>query len=214
VASRRPAEIDISAKSQEAASARTLEELARDIDHCRGCPLWENATQGVPGEGARGARVMLVGEQPGDQEDLAGKPFVGPAGKLLDRALVEAGIDRREVFVTNTVKHFSWTPRGKRRLHKKPSEREIAACMDWLRAEIRLVKPDVIVCLGATAAHALLGPSVKVTVERGRFLPSELAPRVLVTVHPSSILRGDPSERERAFAEFVRDLARIRDHGA
>ena len=198
-------------KAEGAASAGTLDELARDIARCRGCPLWANATQAVPGEGARGARVMLVGEQPGDQEDLAGKPFVGPAGKLLDRALVEAGIDRRQVFVTNAVKHFSWIPRGKRRLHKKPSDREVAACMDWLRAEIRLVRPDVIVCLGATAAHALLGPGVKVTVERGRFLESPLGARVLVSVHPSSILRGDPDDRARAFAAFVSDLKRIGD---
>jgi len=156
---------------------------------------------------------MLIGEQPGDQEDLAGRPFVGPAGKLLDKALAEAGVDRKEVYVTNAVKHFSWFPRGKRRMHKTPSQQEVAACLDWLRQELRLVKPSVIVCLGATAAKALLGPSVRVTVDRGRWLESDLAEHVMVTVHPSSILRVPRKDFDDAYAALVRDfklLAKVR----
>jgi DNA polymerase len=193
--------------------AASLSELARDIVACRRCPLWQNATQGVPGEGAAHARIMLIGEQPGDQEDLAGRPFVGPAGKLLDKALAEAGVDRKQVYVTNAVKHFSWFPRGKRRMHKTPTQQEVAACLDWLRRELRLVKPSIIVCLGATAAKALLGPSVRVTVDRGRWLESDLAEHVMVTVHPSSILRAPREDFDDAYAALVRDfklLAKVR----
>jgi DNA polymerase len=150
---------------------------------------------------------MLLGEQPGDQEDLAGKPFVGPAGKILDRALEEAGIDRDEVYVTNTVKHFKWEPRGKRRIHKKPNSREIAACRPWLEAELRVVRPGLLVCLGATAAQAVLGPAFRVTRERGKVLTSELATKVVATVHPSSLLRQpDEESREREYKLFVADL--------
>ena len=150
---------------------------------------------------------MLLGEQPGDQEDLAGKPFVGPAGKILDRALEEAGIERTRVYVTNTVKHFKWEPRGKRRIHKKPNSREIAACRPWLEAELRVVRPGLLVCLGATAAQAIFGPAFRVTRDRGKVLASELAPRVLATVHPSSLLRQpDEASREREYKHFVADL--------
>jgi len=153
---------------------------------------------------------MLVGEQPGDQEDLAGRPFVGPAGRVLDDALEKAGIDRSEVYVTNAVKHFSWEPRGKRRMHKTPSQQEIASCLDWLAAEIRLIRPDLIIALGATAVRALLGPDVRVLVNRGRFLPSDWGTKVLITVHPSSVLRVPPEDREHAFEALVRDLLHIR----
>jgi DNA polymerase len=150
---------------------------------------------------------MLVGEQPGDSEDIAGTPFVGPAGKIMDRALEEAGINRNDVYVTNTVKHFKWEPRGKRRIHKKPNSREIAACRPWLEAELRLVKPKLIVCLGATAAQAIFGPTFRVTRERGKILSSGFAPRVMATVHPSSLLRQpDEESREREYARFVVDL--------
>ncbi len=150
---------------------------------------------------------MLVGEQPGDYEDVAGRPFVGPAGKIMDRALEEAGIDRSKVYVTNAVKHFKWEPRGKRRIHQKPNSREIAACRPWLEAELRLVKPKLLVCLGATAAQAIFGPSFRVTRERGKVLSSKLAPRVLATVHPSSLLRQpDEESREREYKRFVADL--------
>ncbi|HUH94408.1 MAG TPA: UdgX family uracil-DNA binding protein [Casimicrobiaceae bacterium] len=189
----------------------TLAGLRKEIDRCRACPLWERATQAVPGEGDTHARVMLVGEQPGDREDRVGRPFVGPAGGLLDQALEKAGIDRGEVFVTNAVKHFSWFPRGKRRMHKTPSQSEVAACLDWLEAEISLVRPKVIVCLGATAAKALLGRDFRVTRERGRLIEGAMAPFVLATVHPSSILRiTDETERDAAFERFVADLAVIR----
>src|SRR5438093_5434453 len=167
-------------------SLKTVRDAARD---CQACDLYKRGTQTVFGEGPARATVMLVGEQPGDAEDLAGHPFVGPAGKLLDRALTEAGIDRRVVYVTNVVKHFKFEPRGKRRIHAKPNSAEIAACRPWLETEIALVKPHVLVCLGATAAQALLGKSFKVTQHRGSFVPSPLAPRVTATVHPSSILR-------------------------
>jgi DNA polymerase len=190
----------------------TLAELREEIDRCRACPLWERATQGVPGEGKPHARVLLVGEQPGDQEDRVGRPFVGPAGRLLDRALEEAGIDRADVFVTNAVKHFSWFPRGKRRMHKTPAQSEVAACLDWLDAEIALVRPHVVVCLGATAAKALLGRDFRVTVERGRLIEGSIAPYMLATVHPSSILRmTDDAERDTAFQRFAADLAVIKD---
>ena len=184
---------------------------------CQACDLWKRGTQTVFGEGADKAQLMLVGEQPGNDEDLAGHPFVGPAGKLLDRALVEAGIDRSLVYVTNVVKHFKWEPRGKRRIHKKPNTAEISACRPWLDTEIELVKPRVIVCLGATAAQALLGSQFKVTRHRGVFVPSPLAPRVLATVHPSSILRA-PDERSRheemqRFTDDLRIVARALSSG-
>jgi DNA polymerase len=174
---------------------------------CRGCGLYRHATQTVFGEGADDAEVMLVGETPGDREDLAGRPFVGPAGQLLDRALAAAGIDRKTVYVTNVVKHFKWEPRGKRRLHKRPMPGEIGACLPWLRMEIALVRPQVIVCLGATAGQALLGSKFSVTRERGRYLPSPLAPFVLATLHPSALLRiREQGERRKAFERFVADL--------
>ncbi len=190
----------------------TLAELREEIDRCRACPLWERATRAVPGEGRPHAPVMLVGEQPGDQEDRAGRPFVGPAGRLLDAALEKAGVDRGDVFVTNAVKHFNWFPRGKRRMHKTPAQSEVAACLDWLEAEIALVRPRIIVCLGATAAKALLGRDFRVTVARGRLIESGMAPFVMATVHPSSILRlAGEAERGAAFERFVSDLALIRD---
>jgi DNA polymerase len=174
---------------------------------CRACHLYEHATQTVFGEGPARAKVMMVGEQPGDAEDLAGHPFVGPAGKLLDRALAEAGLDRRRVYLTNVVKHFKFEPRGKRRIHAKPNSAEIAACRPWLDTEIALVKPRVLVCLGATAAQALLGRSFKVSAQRGTFVSSPLAPRVTATVHPSSILRApDDTSRRAEMQRFVRDL--------
>src|SRR5207253_7689907 len=167
----------------------------------------KRATQTVFGEGPKDARLMLLGEQPGDQEDVAGKPFVGPAGRLLDRALEEAGIKRDDVYVTNAVKHFKWEPRGKRRIHQKPNSREIAACRPWLEAELRLVKPKLVVLLGATAGQAIFGPSFRVTRERGKLLSSKFAPRVVATVHPSSLLRQpDEESREREYKNFVSDL--------
>ena len=172
----------------------SLPRLREAAAGCRGCHLWENATQTVFGEGARAADVMLVGEQPGDQEDLAGKPFVGPAGRLLDQALEEAGIDRRQAYVTNVVKHFKWIAVHRRRMHKKPNAREIAACVPWLEKELEVVKPEILVCMGATAAQALLGPEVRVTRDRGVIVSSRLAPRAMATVHPSSILRQQTSE--------------------
>lgn len=174
---------------------------------CKACHLFMRATQTVFGEGPKGATLMLLGEQPGDQEDVAGKPFVGPAGRILDRALEEAGINRREVYVTNTVKHFKWEPRGKRRIHKKPNSREIAACRPWLEAELRVVRPGLLVCLGATAAQAVFGPKFRVTRDRGKVLASDLAARVVATVHPSSLLRQpDEESREREYKLFVADL--------
>jgi len=177
---------------------------------CKGCDLWERATQTVFGEGARRAAVLFVGEQPGNEEDLSGKPFVGPAGRLLDDALVEAGIDRTHTYVTNVVKHFKWEPRGKRRIHKKPNAHEIAACRPWLKAEISLIKPKVIVCLGATAAQALLDPQFKVTKQRGQFIESTLAPYIMATVHPSSILRApDDETRHDEKRRFIDDLKQV-----
>jgi DNA polymerase len=185
----------------------TLELLRQQVQQCRACDLWEKGTQAVFGEGSRRAQVLLVGEQPGDKEDLAGKPFVGPAGALLDEALVEAGIDRKLTYVTNAVKHFKWEPRGKRRIHKKPNSIEIAACRPWLDAEIEVVQPEIIVCLGATAAQALLGRSFRVTQQRGQLLPFQTAPYVLATVHPSSILRApDDQARHREMQLFIQDL--------
>ena len=190
---------------------RSLPALREASKKCKGCDLWTKGTQTVFGEGASHARVLFVGEQPGDKEDLSGKPFVGPAGALLDRALVEAGIDRKEVYVTNAVKHFNWEPRGKRRIHKTPSAMHIAACRPWLDAEIAAVKPRVIVCLGATAAQSLLGKTFKVTQRRGELIASDVAPFILATVHPSSILRApDEESRHEEFGKFVEDLRRIR----
>ena len=184
---------------------RTLRDASRD---CRGCDLWERGTQTVFGEGAAEATVMFVGEQPGDREDIEGRPFVGPAGQLLDRSLEQAGIDRDEVYITNVVKHFKWEPRGKRRIHKKPNLEEITACRPWLEAELDQVEPEILVCLGATAAQALLGPSFRVTKQRGIFVDSPLAPAVTATVHPSSILRApDDATREIETEAFVRDLS-------
>ena len=178
--------------------------------HCRACDLWKNATQTVFGQGRRTAKVMLVGEQPGDREDLAGKPFVGPAGRVLDTALANARIDRDTVFLTNAVKHFKWRAAGKRRLHEKPNRSEVAACRLWLDAEIAILKPRVIVCLGAVAAQALISPSFKVTQQRGKLIPSSLAPHVMATVHPSSILRApDDASREREMKLFVADLGAV-----
>ena len=188
-------------------SGRSLAAVREAAKNCRACHLYKHATQTVFGEGPPRARVMLVGEQPGDAEDLAGRPFVGPAGKLLDRALAEAGLDRRIAYLTNVVKHFKFEPRGKRRIHAKPNGAEIAACRPWLDAEIALVKPRVLVCLGATAAQALLGRTFKVSRQRGTFVPSPLAPRVTATVHPSSILRApDEASRRAEMQRFVRDL--------
>jgi DNA polymerase len=177
---------------------------------CTACDLYKRGTQTVFGEGLQSARAIFVGEQPGDQEDKAGRPFVGPAGKLLDRALEAAGIDRKLVYVTNAVKHFKWVARGKRRLHEKPNAREIAACRPWLQAELQLIQPEVLVLLGATAAQAILGKSFRVTKQRGEILRSEVAARVMATVHPSSILRApDDEARHREMELFVRDLKKI-----
>lgn len=185
----------------------TLKSVRQSAADCQACDLWKRGTQTVFGEGPARAGLMLIGEQPGDAEDVSGHPFVGPAGKLLDRALADAGIDRRAVYLTNVVKHFKWEPRGKRRIHKKPRMSEIGACRPWLDAEIALVKPRVIVCLGATAAQALLGTQFKVTKHRGAFVASPLAPRVLATVHPSSILRApDAAAREQEMKAFIDDL--------
>jgi uracil-DNA glycosylase family protein len=185
----------------------SLKKLKEAAAGCKACPLWETGTQTVFGEGAVSAEIVLVGEQPGDQEDLAGKPFVGPAGRLLDKALEEAGIDRKLAYVTNVVKHFKWQPRGKRRIHQKPNAAEIAACRPWLDAELALLKPKVLVCLGATAAQALLGRQFRVSKDRGVPVESDLAPVVMATVHPSSILRSD--DREAEMAMFVEDLRRV-----
>jgi DNA polymerase len=188
----------------------TLPRLREAAAGCKACDLWKRGTQTVFGEGARNAPVMFVGEQPGNDEDLAGHPFVGPAGKLLDRALEEAGIDRGQAYVTNVVKHFKWEPRGKRRIHAKPDVVEITACLPWLQAEIDVVKPRALVCLGSTAAQALIGRKFKVTQQRGEFVPSPLAPLVTATVHPSSILRAPDDETRRAErARFVADLKKV-----
>lgn len=188
----------------------TLPALKEAAADCRACDLWKLGTQTVFGEGRRRTTVVVVGEQPGNEEDLTGKPFVGPAGKLLDQALAEAGIDRSQIYVTNVVKHFKWESRGKRRIHKKPNAQEIAACRPWLDAEIALVKPGVIVALGATAAQALLGPKFRVTKQRGQFIESTLAPYVMATVHPSSILRAPDDETRRLeYRRFVSDLKNL-----
>jgi uracil-DNA glycosylase family protein len=184
-----------------------LDALRAASAHCRGCHLYEDATQTVFGEGAEQAEVVLVGEQPGDREDREGEPFVGPAGRLLDRGLDEAGIDRNLAYVTNVVKHFKWRPAGKRRIHQKPDAQEVAACRPWLDAELAVLHPRIVVCLGATAAQALLGRSFRVTQQRGRLVEWDREPLALATVHPSSILRApDDETRAREFDAFVSDL--------
>ena len=185
--------------------------VVREISKgCKACDLYKRGTQTVFGEGPARAEIMMVGEQPGDAEDLAGHPFIGPAGRLLDRALEQAGIDRSRVYVTNVVKHFKWEPRGRRRIHAKPNAAEIGACRPWLETEIALVNPRVLVCLGATAAQALLGRGFKVTQQRGEFVPSPLAPLVTGTVHPSSILRApDDESRRREMEGLVADLKKV-----
>ena len=184
-----------------------LKALREAAAGCTACPLYRNATQTVFGEGARRSALVLVGEQPGDKEDREGRPFVGPAGGLLDRALAEAGIDRKGAYVTNAVKHFKWEPRGKRRLHKKPSGCEIAACRPWLEAELGVISPAVLICLGATAAQSILGREIRVLRDRGKFMESEFCKKTLVTVHPSSLLRApDEETRARDYAQFVEDL--------
>ncbi len=187
--------------------ARTLEQVRAEVARCTNCDLYKLGTQTVFGEGTVGAELMLVGEQPGDKEDRAGRPFVGPAGQLLDRALDQAGVDRSRAYVTNAVKHFKWRPAGKVRLHQKPNAEEIQSCRPWLELELELVGPRVVVCLGATAAQALLGRSFKVTKQRGQFVEWPYAPLAMATIHPSAILRvNEPEEREAAFAGLVSDL--------
>jgi uracil-DNA glycosylase family protein len=185
---------------------RSLTALRDAAADCRGCSLYRNATQTVFGEGPSSAEVVFVGEQPGDQEDRQGRPFVGPAGKVLDRALSDADIDRRKVFITNVVKHFKFQPRGKRRIHKRPSAEEVRACAPWFRAELEAIKPTALVALGATAAQDLFGRSFRVTKERGRRLDSDLAPVVMATIHPSAILRAEDEDREQEYERFVADL--------
>jgi len=190
--------------------AKSLKQLREEARLCQACPLWANATQTVFGAGDPHARVMLVGEQPGDEEDKKGLPFVGPAGRLLDRALEAAGVDRNDLYVTNAVKHFKWQLRGKRRLHKTPAQREVDACHQWLEREIAAVKPDVIVALGATAARSVISKDFKVSTMRGQFVESPLAPYVLATFHPSALLRlKDEAEKEAAFEQLVGDLKLI-----
>ena len=192
----------------------TLPALTKAVQVCEGCPLYKNATQAVFGEGPPHASVMFIGEQPGDQEDLAGKPFVGPAGRILDEVLVEVGIDRGDVYVTNAVKHFKWEPRGTRRIHSKPSAREMAACKPWLTAEFGVIKPQMVICLGATAAQDLFGAKFKITKERGKIIEDTgIAPMVMATEHPSSILRApDHDAREKARKDFTEDLATAAKH--
>ena len=188
----------------------TLPSLKAAAADCKGCDLWKKGTQTVFGEGKRRATALFVGEQPGNEEDLTGKPFVGPAGRIFDSALEEAGINRQQTYVTNVVKHFKWEPRGKRRIHKKPNSQEINACRPWLEAEIAVVKPQVVVALGATAAQALLGAQFRVTKNRGEFLESTLAPYIMATVHPSSILRAPDDETRRLeYRRFVNDLKKL-----
>ena len=190
----------------------TITRLRAAAATCRACDLWKTGTQTVFGEGDPKPRVMFVGEQPGDQEDLQGRPFVGPAGRILDQALQEAGIDRKDTYITNAVKHFKWEPRGKRRIHKKPNSLEITACKPWIDAEIDVLKPDVIVCLGATAAQALLGRQFKVSIQRGTWVKSPLAPFVMATVHPSSLLRApDEETRRREIKRFIDDLKLVHE---
>lgn len=188
----------------------TLETLRETAAHCRACPLWQTGTQTVFGEGSRTAVALFVGEQPGEQEDRAGKPFVGPAGQLFDRALHAAGIDRTQLYVTNVVKHFKWVAKGPRRIHQSPNKGEVTACRPWLTAEIAAIQPQGIVCLGAVAARALLGETFRVTRQRGEFLPSPLASWIVATIHPSAILRmPDEQTREAALHHFIDDLKKV-----
>jgi uracil-DNA glycosylase len=189
----------------------TLQQLHRAAQQCRGCELYRTATQVVFGEGLASARVVLVGEQPGDREDLAGRPFVGPAGALLDRALDDAGIVRADAYITNAVKHFKFEKRGKRRINKKPSGVEVAACTPWLEAELAIVRPELIVCLGATAAHSVIGSGHRLLEQRGQFFPHPLAEAVTATVHPSAILRSPDPARRRDYQAFVNDLIAVRE---
>ena len=198
------ATVDTGSAAEYLPATRSLTALREAAAGCRACPLWRTGTQTVFGEGAKASDVMLVGEQPGDKEDQAGRPFVGPAGRLLDEALAEAGIDRSRAYVTNVVKHFKWQARGKRRIHAKPSWTEMMACKPWLDAELDAVKPDVLVCMGATASQALLGKQFRVTKERRRPLESDLAPNVVATIHPSAVLRAD--DRDAEFAGLVEAL--------
>jgi DNA polymerase len=192
---------------------KSLDELRAASKKCKACPLWKSGTQTVFGEGPKHARIIFVGEQPGDKEDLEGKPFVGPAGRMLDRALEEAGVDRSETYVTNAVKHFKWEPDGKRRIHKKPNSREIAACRPWLISEIESLQPELIVCLGATAAQSVLQRAVKIGESRGKLIDTAFGARVLVTVHPSSLLRvQDQPDKEQHWKAFVRDLKILAKH--
>jgi uracil-DNA glycosylase len=187
----------------------TLQKLREAAARCTACPLHETETQTVFGDGSPDAEVMFVGEQPGDHEDLQGNPFVGPAGKLFDKALEDAGIDRSQAYVTSVVKHFKWQPRGKRRIHQKPNWSEIAACRPWLDAELEVIQPRVLVCLGAVAAQTLLGRDFRVSKQRGQLVQSDLAENVIATVHPSSILRADDESRDRQYRHFVRDLDKV-----
>jgi DNA polymerase len=196
----------IRALSLSAAAPGSLGQLRHRARECQACPLWRDATQTVFGEGEAGSRLVLVGEQPGDLEDLAGRPFVGPAGLLLDRALAAAGIPRDAVYVTNAVKHFKWIPRGKRRIHKTPAQREIEACQQWLAGEVEAIAPVLLVCLGATAARAVLGGAPRVNEWRGRIIPTDAGPRILVTIHPAAALRALPAARESAYESLVDDL--------
>ena len=201
-----PSSVDTGTAAEYLPERLSLASLREAAAGCQACPLWRTGTQTVFGEGTARSELMLVGEQPGDREDREGHPFVGPAGRLLDEALEEADIDRTRAYVTNVVKHFKWQARGKRRIHAKPAWSEVAACRPWLDAELTVVKPDVLVCLGATAAQALLGRSFRVTRDRGKPVDSDLAPHVLATIHPSAILRLDPAERDAGFDALVADL--------
>jgi uracil-DNA glycosylase family protein len=208
--------LDAEEREQAIATARSLDQLRAAARACRACDLWRDATQTVFGEGGAGARLMLVGEQPGDVEDRSGEPFVGPAGRILDEALEAAGIPRAEVYVTNIVKHFKWrrAPGGKRRLHQRPDRAEVEACVPWLRAEVARIGPALIVCLGATAAQGLLGSSFRVTRQRGQVLPTALGPPAMATIHPSAVLRAPDSEaRATALAGLIADLRTARATG-
>jgi uracil-DNA glycosylase len=190
----------------------TLNSLREAAEGCTACPLYKDATQTVFGEGLKRARLMLVGEQPGDREDIEGHPFVGPAGRILDQALEQAEIERGDAYVTNVVKHFKWKPKGKRRIHQTPKAEEIRACAPWLEAELDVVDPEVMVCLGATAVRALIGTKARVMKDHGEFLESKLGRTAMPTLHPSAILRADPEDRDDAMALLVGDLGKVRDH--
>ncbi len=189
----------------------TLLKLREAAANCRACPLWKGGTQTVFGEGLKRARLMLIGEQPGDREDIEGHPFVGPAGRILDKALEQAGIERGDAYVTNVVKHFKWTPKGKRRIHQTPRAEEVKACAPWLEAELDVVDPEVLVCLGATAVKAVIGSKARVMKDHGQFLDSRLGRTAMPTLHPSAILRAEDEDREDAMALLVGDLARVRE---